>query len=86
MNVATILDFREYELRTISKTKLIEIFLSLRKKLLYVQTESEKTIAALQTKLAEAEAALDKKIKEGINNTVNQPSSNVTCSISCKQL
>ena len=75
MNVATILDFREYELRTISKTKLIEIFLSLRKKLLYVQTESEKTIAALQTKLAVAEAALDKKIKEGINNTVNQPSS-----------
>jgi transposase len=75
MNAATLLNFPKCELQDVPKKKLIQMVLSLRLKLIHVQTESEEKIAALQEKLAEKEAELDKKTKENINKTVNQPSS-----------
>jgi transposase len=75
MKSASILNFPERKLQSLSKKELIQMILSLRSELSDVQTESAVKIAALEGKLAEQEAALDKKTKADINKAVNQPSS-----------
>jgi len=75
LNAATILNFPEDDLFTLSKQELISMVSTLRAKLACMQTESSKIIADLQMKLAQRDAELEKLTKANINSTANQPSS-----------
>lgn len=75
MNAAVILNFPERDIRNASKTKLLQMVLSLRAELRREQTASATKIAALEEKLAQKDAELAKLTKQNINQTVNQPSS-----------